>query len=404
MDTSDQAMLKHMRLVHFRSWFHPNNPTYINRNPLKIYPQIPKFIEKLKTPEHGNALISMLALAARRYQLDNLMYHIPQQIKDAISNYSGDSFVHAEFIQDLCKLGPDEKIISSDLHKHYVNYTGIKAHSNQTFKKNMEKRFEYKRYGNPYYYYYGINIDINKVNERNAQAASEMAAACGHANNNKTVALWRQSATQKHLDTVSPVKLVSPPDYYKHPDFIAECHKNQEKIPAASETGVSLAAPPRVTATPILTSNIQLTTVPKAVDSTNIITPVPSASLAVVCRAQCALAVSTPIVPTKIITPVPTPKISVPVKVSTPTPIKIPTPVKVSTPTPIKIPTKVSAPMPIKIPIVPTILTSKPIPTQIKIPKPISTIPKPTVSIKPNIGSIVKTKEALQNPPGTVSI
>lgn len=83
------------------------------------------------------------------------------------SNYS-DSFIYSEFIQHFCKLGPKEKIITSDLYNYYIESSRGKVDTSRTFVGHMKKLFGYHP-SNSKYYYRGINIDIDKVNQHNTK-------------------------------------------------------------------------------------------------------------------------------------------------------------------------------------------------------------------------------------------
>lgn len=94
---------------------------------------------------------------------------------ETLKNYAADTFVYADFIQDLCSLGTDKKMPTADLYKIYVDYTGIKADSDKTFTKLMEKRFPKARKGTGgRYHYMGIDIDIAKVNEFNSKRSESL--------------------------------------------------------------------------------------------------------------------------------------------------------------------------------------------------------------------------------------
>jgi len=170
MDISDQGMMKRARVVNFRSWFKPKNPTNSNPNALKIYEEDKKLEEHLNTPECLDALFTMFSIAAHQYYVNKYEYHISQQVHDNLKNYSEDSFVYADFIEELCIVCDPKttKILSKELHEYYMKGHGD---NNKIFKKNMERRFRYGKSTGGNYYYHGINIDVKKLNMFNSRVS-----------------------------------------------------------------------------------------------------------------------------------------------------------------------------------------------------------------------------------------
>ncbi|CAH6419967.1 Hypothetical protein HVR_LOCUS1023 [uncultured virus] len=103
---------------------------------------------------------------------DKPIFNIYETNDKPIFNCETTRFVYNDFIQDLCVLGNDKRILTSDLHRYYVQYTGIKADSSKLFRRNMEHRFSVRKNNNNYYH--GIGIDIIKLNERNGKAAGTL--------------------------------------------------------------------------------------------------------------------------------------------------------------------------------------------------------------------------------------
>lgn len=92
MNTNDEGMLKRTLVVNFRTWFRPRNCTFTNPNSILIIDEDRTMESRLKTADIANAILTMLALAAREYYDDGYTCMIPKEVKDSLSTYAEASF------------------------------------------------------------------------------------------------------------------------------------------------------------------------------------------------------------------------------------------------------------------------------------------------------------------------
>ncbi|MBW2053870.1 MAG: DNA primase [Deltaproteobacteria bacterium] len=150
----DFAFWERMHLIPFRLRYVDREPAEENERRADKY-----LGDKLKKEASG--ILAWLVRGCLEYQKQGLKP--PKEILEATAEYRRDEDILADWLEDYCDIGPDEKGQASDLHDHFVkwfrkNVSKKKDFSQRRFGTLMGRRFEKsKAVGITYY----TGVDLN---------------------------------------------------------------------------------------------------------------------------------------------------------------------------------------------------------------------------------------------------
>jgi len=150
----DFAFWERMHLIPFRLSFVNRDPVADNERRADIY-----LLEKLKKEAPG--ILAWLVRGCLAYQKQGL--NPPKDIIEATAQYRRDEDILADWLEDYCKVGPDEKGQATDLYDHFVkwyrkNISRKKDFSQRRFGTLMGRRFE-KTKSVGTVFYTGVDLD-----------------------------------------------------------------------------------------------------------------------------------------------------------------------------------------------------------------------------------------------------
>lgn len=150
----DYAFWERMHLVPFRL-------AYVDREPMAAHERrADKYLgEKLKKEASG--ILAWLIQGCLNYQKEGLKP--PTEVIEATAEYRRDEDILADWLDDYCLVGPDEKGQASNLYDHFVKWFRVNVSKRKDFSQRrfgtlVGRRFE-KSKSDGIVYYTGIDLD-----------------------------------------------------------------------------------------------------------------------------------------------------------------------------------------------------------------------------------------------------
>lgn len=154
----DFAFWERMHLVPFRL-------SYVNREPTKNYERRADPYLETKLIKEASGILAWLVRGCLEYQCDGL--DPPLEIIEATAEYRREEDLLHDFLEDYCKIGPDEKEQATELFDVFqrwfqINISAKRKMSQKRFGILMQRRFE-RRKTNGVYWYFGVSLDAFAV-------------------------------------------------------------------------------------------------------------------------------------------------------------------------------------------------------------------------------------------------